>query len=258
MCGMICISVNSGSNGNCIYVEAEGVRLLLDAGVSGKRTAERLAAHRRDIRDVDAVIVSHDHTDHIACAGVMARKFGLPVYMTERTAREGGRYRLGPIDRLEHFRAGEAISFGPVTVETHPTPHDAAEPVCFVVSAGGRRLGILTDLGHVFDGLGDLLAGLDAAFLESNYDPDMLDGGPYPAFLKSRIRGRRGHISNDEAAELVASSADGRLQWVALSHLSEANNTPRLAQRTHRRIVGPARPVHVAPRYGVGKPLKIE
>ena len=255
---MICLSLNSGSNGNCVYVEAGGARLLFDAGISGKRTAERLASAGRDVRDVDAVIISHDHADHIRCAGILHRKFGLPVYMTRRTHRAGSRYQLGPISDLRFFRAGRKLRFGKATVETHPTPHDAAESVGFVVAAEGRRLGILTDLGHVFDGLTRLLKRLDAVFLESNHDPEMLATGPYPRFLKDRIAGDNGHISNDDAAELVAATGDGRLQWVALAHLSEVNNSPDLAAATHRRIAGRHRPVHVAGRYGPGEVLKIQ
>ena len=255
---MICFSLNSGSNGNCIYVEHEGVRLLLDAGISGKRTAERLAQHGRDVREVDAVIISHDHIDHIRCAGILARKFGLAVYMTPETYRRGRRYDLGRIDALRYFQAGDTLRFGPVRVETHPTAHDGADPVSFVVAAGGRRLGILTDLGHVSVGVERLLGRLDAVFLESNYDPEMLASGPYPGYLKRRITGDGGHISNVEAAEMVAAACDGRLQWVALSHLSEINNTPDLAAGTHRRIAGAGRPVHVASRHGPGRLLRIE
>ncbi len=255
---MICLSLNSGSNGNCIYVEAEGVRLLFDAGISGRRTAERLALHGQDVRRVDAVIISHDHIDHVRCAGVLARKFNLPVWMTPATLRAAGRYALGRIDRLHGFRAGQTLRFGPVRVQTLPTPHDAADPLAFVVCAAGRRLGILTDLGHVFPGLGQALGELDAAFLESNYDPEMLEAGPYPAALKRRIRGQSGHLSNFEAAELVASAGNGRLQWVALSHLSEINNTPELALETHRAIARTARPAHVAGRYGPSELLAIE
>ena len=255
---MICCSLNSGSNGNCIYVEAEGAQLLFDAGISGKRTAERLAAHGRDVRQVDALIISHDHADHIRCAGVLARKFSLPVYMTRRTYRAGQRYGLGPIPDLRFFRAGEAVQIGPVRIEAVHTPHDAADSVAFVISSGRRRVGVLTDLGHVFETLPRLLAGLDAAFLESNYDPDMLATGPYPTFLKRRIVGDHGHISNVEAAELASAADGGRLQWVALSHLSEINNTPQLALRTHRHIAGRRRPIHVAGRYGPSKLLRVE
>jgi len=255
---MITFSLNSGSNGNCIYVETQGVKLLLDAGISGKRTAERLAAHGRDVRDVDAVIVSHDHADHIRCAGILHRRFGLPIYMTEAAFASARRYGLGPIADRRHFKAGSDLTFGPVTVRTVATPHAAADPVAFVISDGRRRLGILTDLGHVFAGLAELMGRLDGVYLESNYDPEMLATGPYPAYLKRRIAGPAGHASNVEAAELVASAAGVRLQWVALAHLSEANNKPELAMETHRRIAGRRRPIHVAGRYGAGELLRIE
>ena len=255
---MICMSLNSGSNGNCIYVEAGGVRLLLDAGISGKRTAERLASAGRDVRDVDAVIISHDHCDHIGCAGVLNRKFGLSVYMTEPTYRSGGRYALGEFSDLRFFAAGETIDLGALRVETYPTPHDADDGVAFVIAAEGKRLGVLTDLGHVFDGLAPLLAELDALYIESNYDPHMLAAGSYPAFVKRRIVGAHGHLSNAEAAELVSGAANGRLQWVSLAHLSENNNSPAVALETYGHIAGDARPVHLAGRHGPGELLRIE
>jgi len=255
---MVTFSLNSGSNGNCIYVETQGVKLLLDAGISGKQTAQRLAAHGRDVRDVDAVIISHGHVDHVRCAGILHRKFHLPVYMTKAAFAAAKRYRLGPIADMRHFKAGGDLTFAAVTVRTVPTPHDAGDSVAFVISDGCRRLGVLTDLGHVFSRLAELMRRLDGVYLESNYDPEMLASGPYPAHLKRRIAGAGGHVSNVEAAELVASAADGRLQWVALSHLSEINNVPELAVATHLDIVGRRRPVHVAGRYDVGELLRIE
>ena len=126
-----------------------------------------------------------------------------------------------------------------------------------IVQADQRRLGILTDLGCVFDRLPDLLADLDGVFLESNYDPDMLRAGPYPPHLKRRIVGPQGHISNQECAHLVRDAAGARLQWVALAHLSETNNTPEVAWRTHHRLVGELRPIHVAPRDRVGAALDV-
>ncbi len=256
---MRCFSVSSGSNGNCIYVESDHARLLLDAGISGKQTADRLAVRGRDIRRIDAVVISHDHSDHVRSAGILARKFGLPVYMTARTYKAAQSYSsLGTIADLRLFDPSGPLVFGDLSIQCMPTPHDAAEPLAFVVTDGRCRLGMLTDLGNLFEGLGDLMAGLDAAFLESNYDPDMLRDGPYPAFLKARIAGEHGHISNVEAGELVAARSGAKLQWVALSHLSETNNTPDLAYRTHCCIVGSHRPVHVCPRYAAGTELRVE
>ena len=252
---VITFSLQSGSIGNSIYVEAGAVRLLFDAGISGKQAEGRMGVHGRDIREVTAVILSHDHHDHVRCAGVYQRKFGLPVYVTRRT-RQAIRCELGPMHDVRTFRAGEALGFDGVTVHTVRTPHDAADGVAFVVEHEGKRLGILTDLGHPFSGLRETLAGVDAAYLESNYDPGMLESGGYPAELQARIRGAGGHLSNEESAALVR-EARRSLGWVALAHLSEENNSPEVAVETHRRDVGRAFPFAVASRYGVGEVMEV-
>lgn len=243
------ISLQSGSNGNCIYVEAGGVRLLFDAGISGIQVEERLALHGRNPIGVDAVLVSHDHGDHSRSMGILNRKFGLPIYVTAETYEAANRYQLGEINDLRHFAAGERLQFGKIVVETISTPHDAEDGVVFVVDDGKHRLGILTDLGHVFNGLADVIASLDAVLLESNYDPDMLANGSYPDWLKERITGPEGHISNFEAAELVLTAASKRMKWVCLGHLSQDNNTPNLALATHHKILGDRLPLFVATRY---------
>ncbi len=253
---MLAISLQSGSNGNSIYVEANGVRLLFDAGISGREAELRLRSHRRDIRDTDALIISHDHTDHVRTAGIYQRKFHLPIYVTAPTLSASDRHNLGPLGEIRYFRVGERLQFGPVTVETIPTPHDAADGCVFIVQAGKKRLGIFTDLGHVFEGLSERLASLDAVFLESNYDPDMLRAGSYPAHLKRRIRGPHGHISNVEAAELLADHGK-RLRWAALAHMSRENNTPELALQTHRKILGGKKTIHLATRYDVSAPFRV-
>jgi phosphoribosyl 1,2-cyclic phosphodiesterase len=245
---MIAISLQSGSSGNCIYVETCGVRLLFDAGISGVTAERRLAAHGREIRDVDAVIISHDHADHAKFAGVYQRKYGLPLHITERTLDAAeGRCGLGRLRDVTFFAAGKAITFGPVSVLTISTPHDGEDGVIFVVDSGEKRLGIMTDLGHVFDGLAREVASLDAVFMESNYDPSMLAAGPYPAFLKRRIQGPGGHISNIESAELLCSGK--RLRWACLSHLSEQNNDPGIALKTHQGILGRGLQLYTAGRY---------
>lgn len=229
------IALQSGSNGNCIYVEADGVRLLFDAGISGIRAQQRLADYGRDIRDVDALLISHDHADHARCMGIYQRKFGLPIHVTETTLDTAAeRNSLGKIEDVRHFEAGTVLRFGRVAVETVPTPHDGVDGVAFVVDDGRCRLGILTDLGHVFNGLDAVIGSLDAIVIESNYDPEMLAFGSYPEFLKDRIQGPGGHLCNVEAAGLLAPVAGKRLQWACLAHLSEENNDPHLALR--RRI----------------------
>ncbi len=253
---MIAISLQSGSNGNCIYVETCGVKLLFDAGISGTDAERRLAAHGRDIREVDALIISHDHADHIRCAGVYQRKFGMPLYVTPKTLDVSvTRHRLGKLKSIQHFRAGEILRFGEVFVQTIPTPHDSVDGAAFVIASGGKQLGILTDLGHAFDDLFPLLASLDAVFLESNYDPDMLANGPYPSYLKRRIRGPHGHLSNEESAELLRTGK--KLKWACLAHLSEHNNTPALALQTNRAFLPDSLPLFTASRYRESEILKV-
>ena len=252
------IALQSGSNGNCIYVEADGVKLLFDAGINGKQAKERLASHGRDIREVDAVIISHDHGDHISHAGVFQRKYGLPLYVTQKTYDTAvRRHPLGKLSDVRFFRSDGVLRFGGVSVEAIATPHDASDGAAFVISSGSKRLGIMTDLGHIFDGLLDTLDTLDAVFLESNYDPDMLETGLYPAFLKKRIKGPQGHLSNIESAELLNALSGKRLKWACLSHLSEQNNNATLALQTHRDILQQDLDLHIANRYSSTPPLFI-
>ena len=253
---MITFSIQSGSNGNCIYVEAGDTRLLFDAGVSGRRAKERMAEHGRNPRDCDALFISHEHGDHIASAGVFHRMFDVPIYITKPTL-QAKRYDLGRLSDVRHFEAGESIRMNGVVVHTVPTPHDAVDTVSFIVEFAGRRLGIFTDLGHPFPLLAELLGSLDAAYLESNYDADMLANGPYPDYLKERIAGGGGHLSNDQSADVVHRSAHDRLRWVALAHLSEENNTPETALETHRELVGSDVAFHVASRYFASPLLEV-
>jgi phosphoribosyl 1,2-cyclic phosphodiesterase len=256
---MIAISLQSGSNGNCIYVETAGVKLLFDAGITGVQAAERLLAHGRDIRKVDAVIISHDHGDHIRHAGVFQRKYGLPIYVTPATlAAASSRCTLGKLKDVRHFRSSDNLQFGDVLVQAIPTPHDGADGAAFIVSSGSKRLGIMTDLGHVFKDLIHLVSSVDAVFLESNYDPDMLAAGPYPAHLKQRIKGPRGHLSNIEAADILRRASEAkRLKWACLSHLSEQNNHPDVALRTHRRLGAEDIILYTADRYTVSDVFKV-
>lgn len=245
---MLTYSLQSGSNGNAIYVEAGDVRLLIDAGISGSCAERRLAIHGRDIRDVDAVIISHDHNDHIRNAGIFQRKFGLPLYMTPRT-QSATWCKLGHLTDVRHFASGETISFGSVSVHTTRTPHDAADGVVLVIEHDGKRLGIFTDLGHVYDGLVELLGSVDAAYLETNYDCDMLECGDYPPHLKARIRGDGGHLSNDDAHQLLRACGSRRPGWIAVAHLSQSNNHPELAMDAVRSAIGGDYPVYHASRY---------
>jgi phosphoribosyl 1,2-cyclic phosphodiesterase len=253
---VLTFSLQSGSNGNAIYVEAAGVRLLFDAGISGRQARLRMAQHDRDIRSVQAVLLSHGHSDHTRFAGVYQRALKVPVYATLATAHAAAAYssKKGEV-RL--FLPGDTLHFGAVSVHALPTPHDAEQSVAFVVTCEGQRLGILTDLGHPFAALARLLPDLDAAYLESNYDPDMLAAGSYPPELKARIRGDGGHLSNVEAAALIKGCGRRRPKWIALAHLSEHNNSPELALETHRAVLGRHYPLTVASRYRVSEVLSV-
>jgi phosphoribosyl 1,2-cyclic phosphodiesterase len=243
------ISLQSGSSGNCIYVESEGVRLLFDAGLSAAQVKERLGSFGRSAQGADALFISHDHYDHVRCAGVYHRSFGVPLYLTPDTLRASRRALMpGRGLDIQHFEAGASIKIKHLTIETVATPHDAADGVVFVIDDGRHRLGICTDVGHVFGDLKSLVKNVDGLFLESNYDERMLENGPYPARLKERISGRGGHISNREAAELVAGNARADLQWLYLAHLSDKNNTPDKALSAHREALGTAIPIHLTSR----------
>ena len=252
------ITLQSGSAGNCTYVESNGVALLLDAGISGRQAETRLAAHGRRIGDAHGVIISHDHHDHVCAMGIYQRKFGLPVYVSDATLQAASaKSRLGKLHDVRHFHAGSTLRFEHITVETIPTPHDAADGVGFVVDDGRRRVGVLTDLGHAFAGLVDVIRSLDAVILESNYDTDMLESGYYPQMLKSRIQGQGGHLSNDQSARLLRDAGCSRLQWVCLAHLSQDNNHPELALATHRRMLGGQLPLVAASRTGASEPMAV-
>ncbi|MBI5847318.1 MAG: MBL fold metallo-hydrolase [Nitrospirae bacterium] len=255
---MLAFSLQSGSNGNCIYVETGGVKLLFDAGINGVQAEKKLAAQGRDIREVDAVIISHDHGDHIRFAGIYQRKYGLPLYVTRKTLDISvRRHPLGKLHDVRFFQSDGVINFGNVTVQSTPTPHDSEDGAVFVIASGEKRLGIMTDLGHAFDGLADLISTLDAVFIESNYDPDMLARGPYTAYLKQRIKGPEGHLSNLESAELLRVASQGNLKWACLAHLSEQNNKASLAIATHRKIVHPLLPLYIASRYTTSDILSV-
>lgn len=249
--------VQSGSNGNCVYVETRRTRLLLDAGVGVQRVQRAVGSCGGDLRELTALLISHEHSDHIRSAGPLQRRFGVPIYMTRRTLAAVERSAGASLEEVRHFAAGETIEFADVAVHTIRTPHDCVEGVAFIVDDGRKRLGILTDLGHVFDGLDRIIRSLDAVILESNYDPQMLESGPYPLWLKQRIRGPGGHLSNEESAELVRASASSRLRWICLAHLSQRNNEPAIALRTHRRIVPQRLPLRVASRHEATGPFEL-
>jgi phosphoribosyl 1,2-cyclic phosphodiesterase len=247
------ITLQSGSSGNCVFVRSGDTSLLFDAGISGVKAESRLAEYGYDIRDCQALVLSHEHSDHISGVGVFHRRFGLPVHANLGTWNATRSKRTtGCIGTANHFESEKPFQIGSLRIETLRTPHDAVDGVCFVIEDihSGKRFGLLTDLGHVFAGLRDIVETLDAVLIESNYDDDMLRYGPYPHHLKARIAGKGGHISNADAASLLDTCDSSRLQWVCLGHLSAHNNSPEVALATHRSRHGNRFPVLCADRNG--------
>jgi phosphoribosyl 1,2-cyclic phosphodiesterase len=247
------ISLQSGSNGNCYFVESGEVRLLIDAGITSTRTVERLMPHGIDVTSIQGIVISHAHSDHISGAGVLHRRYKIPVWLTRGTYHQVSispniARKLGKLQEPHIFQAGETLQFKGLTVETISTPHDSPDSVCFVIDDGSIRFGIMTDLGCCFLGLGERMETLDAMLLESNYDEKMLETGNYSEELKQRIRSDAGHLSNTESAGLIRKHGK-KLRWVCLGHLSENNNTPEKALETHQKIVGDHLNIFTASRY---------
>ncbi len=219
-------SLGSGSRGNATVVEQDSTLLLVDCGFSVRETERRLLRLGRDAEQVTAVLVTHEHSDHIGGVALFARKYRVPVWMTPGTR---AACRDEP-DGIELFSSHAAFAVGDLEVTPFPVPHDAREPAQFVFGNGALRLGVLTDTGSLTPHIEQQLGGCDALFLECNHDRAMLADGPYPPVLKRRVGGDFGHLSNDQSAELLRRIDCSRLQHIAAAHLSEKNNTPALAR----------------------------
>lgn len=221
----------SGSKGNAIFVQAGAEAILVDCGLSGRELFGRMERAGLDQRCLKAIVVTHEHRDHVTGVGVVARKLRLPVLATPATfaACPG----LGPV-RHQAIRAGEGFRLGGLAIQPFAIPHDAADPVGLVIANGAARLGLATDLGQALKLVEARLAGCQALILEHNHDPQMLADGPYPPWLKQRVRSRHGHLSNQQGSELLAAVHGPELRQVVLAHLSEKNNTPELAETSAR------------------------
>jgi phosphoribosyl 1,2-cyclic phosphodiesterase len=222
-------SLGSGSRGNATVIEAGDTRILLDCGFAAREFVARCEALNFDPKGLSAILVTHEHGDHMRGVGAVARRFGVPVWMTHGTWRAGN---FGAIANLNLF-AGHAggLSIGDVTATPVPVPHDAREPTQFVFDHHGKRLGVLTDLGSITPRVVQAFDGVDALLLECNHDPDMLADGPYPPSLQARVGGHYGHLNNLQAADFLRRIDHHRLRHLVAAHLSEKNNSPELARR---------------------------
>lgn len=220
-------SIGSGSRGNGTLIEHNGTSLLIDCGFSVKQANRRLARLKKAPEEISAIVVTHEHGDHIGGVAALARRYRIPVWATHGSAMH---FNGAALPQLNIFSSHDAFEIGDIEVTPFPVPHDAREPCQFVFSDGHHRLGVLTDLGSTTPHIETTLSGCDALLLESNYDCDMLADSDYPVSLKARISGLRGHLSNRQAAALLRQLDLSRLQHFVAAHLSEQNNVPDLVR----------------------------
>lgn len=240
----------SGSKGNATLISDGETCILQDAGVSRKRLDERLHQLGVTPANIAGILITHEHTDHVRGLAQFARHAGVPVYATTATAQA---LDLNGDARVITFHPGDILTFGNISVQSYSVSHDAVDPVNYTyMSAAGAKLGFATDLGHPCKLTHARLAGSNALIVESNYCPDMLRRGPYPPFLQQRIRGRQGHLSNEDALSLLESLRHDKLRLAVLVHVSEHNNHPDLVRENVARIfAGTVVRIVVAPPDGL-------
>lgn len=221
-------SLNSGSNGNCYYIGNEKEAVLVDVGISCREIEKRMKRLNLSIQKIKAVFISHEHTDHIRGLHSLVKKYSLPVYITTATLRFGRLYFERDITRS--FSAHETISVGELRITAFPKLHDASDPYSFTISCNDVKVGVFTDIGLPCENVISHFKQCHAAFLEANYDDEMLNNGNYPFHLKRRIKGERGHLSNKQALELFKRHRASFMSHLLLSHLSQNNNCPKLVE----------------------------
>lgn len=231
-------SLFSGSSGNSLFVSDGATSVLVDAGISGKRIIDSIKDIGHKPEDIDAIVITHEHSDHIKGAGILSRKLNVPIYANLKTW-QAMESELGEVDECNkrYFTTGERFCIGDMCVLPFNIPHDAVEPVGYSFFSGERKVTVATDIGHVNKELYENLVGSDFILLESNHDIEMLRMGPYPWYLKQRILGEKGHMSNELAGKLVAKLVEKGTKRVLLGHLSRENNFPQLAFETVKNVL---------------------
>ncbi len=227
----------SGSSGNCTYAGSESTHILIDVGISGKRIEESLNGAGLTGRDIRAILITHEHSDHICGLGVISRKYGIPIYATGKTIEAIKRDRsVGNIDSelFNTVSADNKFMIGDLSINPMKISHDAADPVGYRIFYGKKKVAICTDLGKYDEYTVESLKGLDAVLLEANHDVKMLQMGPYPYSLKQRILSERGHLSNEASGQLLSRILHDDMKYVFLGHLSKENNIPELAYEAVR------------------------
>jgi phosphoribosyl 1,2-cyclic phosphodiesterase len=220
--------LGSGSRGNSTLVATEKTRLLVDVGFSKRETCERLAALGERCDAFDALVISHEHTDHVRGLGALALSLKVPIYINAATREAVACDRR--LKAFEFFSAGRKFTVGDIEITPFSVPHDAADPVAFTLQAEGIRVGLVTDLGYITELVKQQVRGCHCLIFESNHDLEMLKVGPYPWHVKQRVMSRQGHLSNRATAEFLSGDFDGAAQVLVLAHLSENNNHPEIAR----------------------------
>jgi phosphoribosyl 1,2-cyclic phosphodiesterase len=236
----------SGSRGNCTVLSSEQASILVDAGLSCRETLKRMRAAGEDPHRLKAIIISHEHQDHVAGLQMLARKLQIPVFITEATYlrwrgdHKDSEGRPGALERCEHFQAGSAFALADITVTPFTIPHDAADPCGFTFSSAGIKIAVVTDLGYLPANVKMNLRDCDGLMIESNHDLEMLRSGPYPWMVKQRVMSRVGHLSNAALAEFFVGEYDRKAAFLVLAHLSQENNHPELARQSASQALGTA------------------
>lgn len=247
-------SLNSGSNGNCYYIGNDTEAVLIDAGLSCRETERRMTRLGLSMNILKAIFISHEHIDHVRGLAGLAVKYALPVYVTDATGK--GCYHLNHNCTI-CFSPFIPVHIGGLCITAFPKFHDAADPHSFIIGCRGITVGVFTDIGVPCDQLLSHFKKCDAAFLEANYDDEMLQNGSYPGFLKNRIRGGKGHLSNRQALEVFRQNRPENMSHLLLAHLSKQNNCPDLVQRLFDEHAGTTK-VSVASRYNETPIIRIE
>jgi len=233
----------SGSRGNCAIVASACTKILVDAGISGRETYKRMKSLGEDPRSLCAILITHEHSDHVYGLATLAKKLRIPVFMTGATHQAWARAMRDEngvkpqLEKFERFESGHRFQIGDIEVRPFTIPHDAADPVGFTFRAEGVKIGFATDLGYLPASVREHLRGSDVLVMESNHDLEMLRGGPYPWAVKQRVMSRVGHLSNEALAEFFGNDYDNSATFVVLAHLSEQNNHPEIARREAERAL---------------------
>jgi phosphoribosyl 1,2-cyclic phosphodiesterase len=243
-------AIASGSNGNCYYIGNEKDAVLIDAGISCKQILLRMESKGLNSQKLKAVFISHEHSDHMRGARVLAKRLNIPVWLTAKTYYAA--YKNMQPDYPQFFTPGSELQVGEFTIHPFLKNHDAAEPCSFRVEYSGKNIGVFTDIGEACNNVTSQLARCDVLFLETNYDEKMLTNGSYPFFLKKRISSSVGHLSNIQALELLEKHSGENLKCVFLSHLSAENNTPELAMTSFKKLEAKL-DVRLTSRYEAGE-----